>query len=64
MSFVVSVHCSSYYNKMCFRLQVTIFSDPMVGALTSLVDPTHKNATDTSNDRGQYIPIPGTIFFL
>eukprot|EP00731_Ephydatia_muelleri_P014631 Em0008g351a len=41
---------------------VTIFSDPMVGALTSLVDPTHKNATDTSNDRGQYIPIP--VFYL
>ena len=32
----------------------------MVGALTSLVDPTHKNATDSSNERGQYIPIPGT----
>ena len=46
---------------MLLLLQVTIFSDPMVGALTSLVDPTHRNAMDSSNERGQYIPIPGTI---
>ena len=42
---------------------MTLFSDPMVDALTRLVNEDNKNYSYTNDDgheiRGQYIPIPG-----
>ena len=41
---------------------VTIFSNPMVDALTSLTDPDNRKYHSFSgSDIGQYIPIPGMI---
>lgn len=45
--------------------QVTLFSDPMVDALSRLVNKENHNYYYTKDDghtvRGQYIPIPGTL---
>ncbi len=42
---------------------VTIFSDPMVGALTALADSSYRHFTfPPCSTKGQYLPIPGKYF--
>ena len=47
---------------------MTVYSDPMVGALTRLVDKNNKDYFYVNNDghkvHGQYIPIPGDLFSI
>lgn len=40
---------------------VTIFSDPMVDALTSIASKKNNSFRTTSGKHGQHIPIPGKI---
>ena len=51
------IHTSYTYN------QVTIFSDPMVNALTSLANKDNPNFYNMQLTRGQYIPIPGRYVY-
>lgn len=48
---------------LCFLIfgvaAVTIFSDPMVDALTALADPDNSKHQLESGKKGQHIPIPG-----
>lgn len=41
---------------------VTIFSNPMVDALTSLTDPKNNKLLDAFSKHGQHIPIPGILY--
>ena len=54
-----STHTYAYTSYTYAYNQVTIFSDPMVNALTSLASPNNKQFYNTQLTRGQYIPIPG-----
>ncbi len=43
---------------------VTIFSDPMVGALTALADSSYRHFTfPPCSTKGQYLPVPGKYKF-
>ena len=52
------IHTSYTYD------QVTIFSDPMVNALTSLANKNNPNFYNMQLTRGQYVPIPGRYVYM